>query len=91
MLINPEGSSLLHFLALCGIMRRKNFFRKFQVFRKKNVSRFLSLRYSADFRRSRLVGSWQGGVGLGVIMKYVDYDLKMAETFRRVLLYPFVF
>ena len=30
-------------------------FREFQVFRKKNVLRFLSFRYSADFRRSRLV------------------------------------
>ena len=34
---------------------RKNFFQKFQVFFQKNVLRFLSLRYSADFRRSRLV------------------------------------
>ena len=31
------------------------FFRKFQVFFQKNVLRFLSLRYSADLRRSRLV------------------------------------
>ena len=30
-------------------------FRKFQVLFQKNVLRFLSLRYSADFRRSRLV------------------------------------
>ena len=36
--------------------KKKNF-RKFQVFFQKNVLRFLSLRYSADFRRSRLVFS----------------------------------
>ena len=34
---------------------KEKFFRKFQVFFQKNVLRFLSLRYSADFRRSRLV------------------------------------
>ena len=34
---------------------QKKVCQKFQVFRKKNVLRFLSLRYSADFRRSRLV------------------------------------
>ena len=52
---NQKGSPLLYFSALCDIFRKKNF-RKFQVFfSKKNVSRFLSLRYSADFRRSRLV------------------------------------
>ena len=47
--------SLLHFLALCDIFRKKIFFRKFQVFFQKNVLRFLSRRYSADLRRSRLV------------------------------------
>ena len=36
--------------------KEKNF-RKFQVFSKKSLLRFLSLRYSADFRRSRLVNS----------------------------------
>ena len=34
---------------------KEKIFRKFQVFFQKNVSRFLSLRYTADFRRSRLV------------------------------------
>ena len=34
----------------------ENFFQKVQVFFQKNVLRFLSLRYGADFRRSRLVG-----------------------------------
>ena len=33
----------------------RNFFQKFQFFSKKIVLRFLSLRYGADFRRSRLV------------------------------------
>ena len=46
---------LLHFSALCDIFRKKIFFRKLQVFFQKNVLRFLSLRYSADLRRSRLV------------------------------------
>ena len=48
---------LLHFSALRDIFRKKIFFRKFQVFCQKNVLHFLSLRYSADLRRSRLVVS----------------------------------
>ena len=55
LLINPEGSPLLHFSALCDFFWKKNFFQKFHFFSKKSVSRFLSLRYGADFRRSRLV------------------------------------
>ena len=46
----------LHFSALCDIFRKKIFVEKFQVFFQKNVLRFLSLKYSADLRRSRLVG-----------------------------------
>ena len=46
---------LLHFSALCDIFRKKNNFRKFKVFSSKSALRILSLRYSADFRRSRLV------------------------------------
>ena len=46
---------LLHFPALCDIFRKKFFFENFKFFPKKNVLRFLSLRYSADLRRSRLV------------------------------------
>ena len=57
LLINPEGSPLLHFSALCDFFWKKNFFQKFQFFSKKSVLRFLSLRYGADFRRSRLVSS----------------------------------
>ena len=37
------------------LLLKKNFFQKFQFFSKKSVLRFLSLRYGADFRRSRLV------------------------------------
>ena len=55
LLINPEGSPLLHFSALCDFFWKKKFFQKFQFFSKKSVLRFLSLRYGADFRRSRLV------------------------------------
>ena len=55
LLINPEGSPLLHFSALCDFFWKKIFFQKFQFFFKKSVLRFLSLRYGADFRRSRLV------------------------------------
>ena len=58
LLINPEGSPLLHFSALCDFFWKKNFFQKFQFFFKKSVLRFLSLRYDADFRRSRLVLNW---------------------------------
>ena len=53
--INQKGSPRLHFSALRDVFRKKFFFRKFQVFFQKNVLRFLSLRYSADLRRSRLV------------------------------------
>ena len=55
LLINPEGSPLLHFSALCDFFWKKFFFQKFQFFSKKSVLRFLSLRYGAEFRRSRLV------------------------------------
>ena len=55
LLINPEGSPLLHFSALCDFFWKKKIFQKFQFFSKKSVLRFLSLRYGADFRRSRLV------------------------------------
>ena len=47
-----------HVSALCGTMRlflKEKIFQKFQVFFQKTVLRFLSLRYGADFRRSRLV------------------------------------
>ena len=50
MFINPEGSPFYifrHYVTLFG-----NFF---PIFSNKNVSGFLSLRYSIDFRRSRLV------------------------------------
>ena len=50
-----KGSPLSHFSALCDIFRKKNFFENFKFFPKKNVLRSLSLRYSAVFRRSRLV------------------------------------
>ena len=57
LLINPEGSPLLHFSALYDFFWKKKFYQKFQFFSKKSVLRFLSLRYGADFRRSRLVSS----------------------------------
>ena len=43
-----------------GTMRlplKENFFSKISIFFQKSVLRFLSLRYGADFRRSRLVSS----------------------------------
>ena len=46
---------LLHFSALCDFFERNNFSKNFKVFFQKNVLRFLSLRYGADFRRSRLI------------------------------------
>ena len=53
--INQKRSPLLHFSALCNIFPKENFFSKISSFFQKNVLRFLSLRYSADLRRSRLV------------------------------------
>ena len=51
MFINQKG-----FFGTVRHFPKDKFFQKFQVFfPKKNVWRFLSLRYSADFRRSRLV------------------------------------
>ena len=44
MLIKPKGSPFLHFSVLCDIFEEKN-----------SLLLFLSLRYGADFRRSRLV------------------------------------
>ena len=46
---------LLYFSALCDIFRKRKIFENFKFFSKKNVLRFLSLRYRADFRRSCLV------------------------------------
>ena len=57
MLINPKGSPFLHFLVLCDFFERIFFSKITSFFPKKNVLRFLSLRYDADFRRSRLVSS----------------------------------
>ena len=54
MLIHPKGSPLLHFSALCDFFERKKF-KNYKFFFQKNFFRFLSLRYGADFRRSRLV------------------------------------
>ena len=54
MFINQKGSPFYIFRHCAAFSERKNF-RKFQVFFQKNVLRFLSLRYSADLRRSRLV------------------------------------
>ena len=50
MSIMPKGSPLLLFSALCDIFWKKKYSKT-----KKKFLRFLSLRYSADFRRSRLV------------------------------------
>ena len=55
MLINSKGSPLLHFSALCDFFERNYFFKNYKFFSKKIFLRFLSLRYGADFRRSRLV------------------------------------
>ena len=48
------------------LLLKEKIFQKFQFVSKKNVLRFLSLRYGADFRRSRLVsdnavGKWNEG------------------------------
>ena len=48
------------------LLKEKNFSKISIRFQKKNILRFLSLRYGADFRRSRLVsdnavGKWNEG------------------------------
>ena len=43
LLINPEGSPLLHFSALCDFFWKKNFFQKFQFFPKKVFYAFWAL------------------------------------------------
>ena len=52
-----KRSPLLQFSALCDLFRKKKIFQNFKFFSTKIVLRFLSLRYGADFRRSRLVFS----------------------------------
>ena len=53
------------------------FFQKFQVFFHKNVLRFLSLRYSADLRRSRLVYFWRYATSSGDNRKSGPFRLKI--------------
>ena len=55
MSINPEWSPFYIFWHYATFFERKIVFQKFQVFFQKIVLRILSLRYGADFRRSRLV------------------------------------
>ena len=50
-----EGVPPFTFFGTVRHFPKEFFFRKFQVFFQKNVLRFLNLRFSADFRRSRLV------------------------------------
>ena len=57
--MKPKGSPLLHFSALCHYFWKKKYSK---IFLKKIFLRFLSLRYSADFRRSRLVCYWSTGI-----------------------------
>ena len=61
MLIHHKGSPLLHFSALCDFFWKNFFFQKFMFFSKKIFLRFLSLRYGADFGRSRLVFKLNNG------------------------------
>ena len=53
--INQKGSPFYIFRHCATFSERIFFFENFKFFSKKNVLRFLSLRYSADLRRSRLV------------------------------------
>ena len=52
--MNQKWSPLFIFLHCATFSERKNIFQKFKFFFQNNVLRFLSFRYSADFRRSRL-------------------------------------
>ena len=55
MLINPNGPHLTFFGTMRHFLTEKN--QKVQIFWQKIVLRFLSLKYSTDFRHSRLVSS----------------------------------
>ena len=57
MLIKPKWPPLLHFFGTMRHCLKEKFFNISSFFFKKSLLRFLSLRYSADFRRSRLVFS----------------------------------
>ena len=78
LLINPEGSPFLHFSALCDFFWKKNFLADY--FSKKSVLRFLSLRYGADFRRSRLVFFFRlQSSHWSVHFSYKSYNLKILQ------------
>ena len=66
MLINPKGSPFYIFWHYATFSERKKF-QKLRFFKKIYILRFLSRRFSADFRRSRLV-----------IFKYDTTDLIQA-------------
>ena len=68
MLINTERSPFYIFRHYATFFQRKKF-QKFQVFFERIVLRFLSLRYGADFRRSRLVR-----LVLGVQKLHLDWQ-----------------
>ena len=64
------------------ILKEKN--QKFQVFsQKKSLLRFLSLRYSANFRRSRLVEVWpfSGTQVLIVLPAQIQFKLELKSHF----------
>ena len=69
MLINPKGSPFYIFRYFATFFERKKI-QKFQVFFK----RFLSVRYSANFRRSRLVFS-EEIILLGLWFFFSDADV----------------
>ena len=61
---------LLHFSALCDFFERKKFFKNLNFFSNKNLLRIFSLRYGADFRRSRLVARYTVSVGVTYYYPY---------------------
>ena len=76
MLINPKGPPFTFFGTMRHFLKEKNL--KFPVFFSKNVLRFLSLRYSADFRRSHLVLKDQSRAGYQTTEKD-KYQIVLAQ------------
>ena len=74
MFINQKGSPFYIFRQYATFFERKNS-KVSSFFSKKNVLRFLSLRFKADFRRSRLVTI------KGSIVKYDAFVSKLLFSF----------
>ena len=85
MFINQEGSPFYIFRHCATISEREKF-SKISSFFPKNVLRFLSLRYSADLRRSRLVETGFGSLPLYAPPLLARYTMSLNISFYWLLL-----